>query len=345
MSFEDQASQVIPEDMLISMQLEAIFTPQLRKQRENAYNVQTENEPAQKYARFVHYTSAEAGLNIIQNKCLWMRKTSCMADFLEVEHGFDILRKCFGDQAKLDTFIKVLDQCAHGAAQEAIDLFNQHINSIRSSTYIASISEHNAAEEFHGRLSMWRAFGGDTGRIAIILKIPWFTQGLTKGVDALKIRFGPVAYVAEDDYDKEFQCMIDNISIHSEFLSSVGHSEIVNNVFTMLLTSTLCLKHCGFKEEKEWRVMYLPTLWNSDLMKSQIKVIGGVPQKVYMLPLNGSDEAILSELDLAYMFDRLIIGPTQYPWAMFEAFSDALSSIGVKDAAQRVSVSNIPIRA
>jgi hypothetical protein len=268
-----------------------------------------------------------------------------MSDFLEVEHGFDILRKCFGDQAKLETFTKALDQFAHGAAQEAMDLFNQHLGNIRSSTYIASISEHNAAEEFHGRLSMWRAFGGNTGRIAIILKIPWFTQGLTKGVDALKIRFGPVAYVAGDDYDTEFQCMIDNISTHSEFLSSVDRNLIVNSVFSMLLTSTLCMKHCGFKEEKEWRAMYLPTLWNSDLMKSQIKVIGGVPQKVYMLPLDGSVNTILSELDLAHMFDKLIIGPTQYPWAMFEAFSDALQSIGVQDAAQRISVSNIPIRA
>jgi len=345
MPFEDQGSTVIPEDMLISMQLEAIFTPQLRKQREDAYNIQTEHEPAQKYARFVHYTSAEAGLSIIQNKRLWMRKTSCMSDFLEVEHGFDILRKCFGDQAKLARFTNTLDQCAHEAAQEAIDLFNQHLGNIRSSTYIASISEHNIAEELHGRLSMWRAFGGDTGRIAIILKIPWFTQGLTKGVDTLKVRFGPVAYIGEDDYGNEFQRMIDNISTHSEFLSSVGHAQIVSSVFNMLLTSTLCLKHYGFKEEKEWRVMYLPSLWKSDLMTSQIKVIGGVPQKVYMLPLDVSYDAALSELDMAHMFDRLIIGPTQYPWAMYEAFCETLSSIGVQDATQRVSVSNIPIRA
>ncbi len=85
---------------------------------------------------------------------------------------------------------------------------------------------------------MWRAFGGNTGRVAIVLKIPWYTEGLIKGVNALNIHFGPVSYISENDYDNEFQQIINNISANSEFLCSVGHEKVVNNIFNMLLIST-----------------------------------------------------------------------------------------------------------
>jgi len=38
----------------------------------------------------VHYTSAEAALSIIGDKRVWIRNTTCMSDFREVEHRFDI---------------------------------------------------------------------------------------------------------------------------------------------------------------------------------------------------------------------------------------------------------------
>ena len=40
--------------------------------------------------KLVHYTSASAGLKILQNKEIWMRRVSCMNDFSEVQHGKDL---------------------------------------------------------------------------------------------------------------------------------------------------------------------------------------------------------------------------------------------------------------
>ena len=90
--------------------------------------------------------------------------------------------------------------------------------------------------------------------------------------------------------------------------------------------------------------MYFPTMWNSPLMTSEIKVIGGVPQKIFKLPLDANIDATIAHLDLPFIFERLIIGPTEYPWPMFEAFSDALTHIGVQEAHKKVFISNIPIR-
>ena len=41
--------------------------------------------------RFVHYTRADSAMNILRTKEVWMRKTSCMDDFMEVEHGLECL--------------------------------------------------------------------------------------------------------------------------------------------------------------------------------------------------------------------------------------------------------------
>jgi hypothetical protein len=70
-----------------------------------------------------------------------------------------------------------------------------------------------------------------------------------------------------------------------------------------------------------------------------------VPQIIYKVPLDVSFSDALADLDLARIFDRLIIGPSPYPWAMYQAFVAALTNCGVPDAHNRVVVSDIPIRA
>jgi hypothetical protein len=79
-------------------------------------------------------------------------------------------------------------------------------------------------------------------------------------------------------------------------------------------------------------------------MDFSIEVIGGVPQPIYKIPLDLTVNPALAPLDLATMFDRVIIGPSPYPWSIFEAFVETLTRSGISDAAERVFVSSIPIR-
>jgi hypothetical protein len=82
----------------------------------------------------------------------------------------------------------------------------------------------------------------------------------------------------------------------------------------------------------------------SQLIDSSIETIGGVPQAVYRLPLDAKLAAALADLDLYRMLDRVIIGPSFYPWVMYDAFVKALSKGGLTDAHNRVVSSDIPIR-
>jgi hypothetical protein len=64
--------------------------PHATKRRHAIYDNGTKD-----YARFVHYTSAEAALKIIKSKRVWMRNTTCMSDYREVQYGYDILNRVF----------------------------------------------------------------------------------------------------------------------------------------------------------------------------------------------------------------------------------------------------------
>lgn len=112
----------------------------------------------------------------------------------------------------------------------------------------------------------------------------------------------------------------------------------------MLLVGVTSVKHEGFSEEKEWRAIYQPNRAASPLMTYSTETIGGIPQIIYKIPLDKSVSPKLEPLDFAVMFDRLIVGPSPYPWAMCEAFVNALTKAGVVDAAERIRVSEIPLR-
>src|SRR5262245_20353746 len=93
MTQETQQASWTPEHMQRTKQLEGIFMPYARKKRAKLY------KDAKSRARFVHYTSAEAALSIIQQKRMWMRSTTCMSDYSEVQLGYSILKSILSDEA------------------------------------------------------------------------------------------------------------------------------------------------------------------------------------------------------------------------------------------------------
>ena len=112
----------------------------------------------------------------------------------------------------------------------------------------------------------------------------------------------------------------------------------------MLVAGVCCLKHEGFHEEREWRVIYSPDHLASPLIESSTETIQGIPQIVYKLPLDGTVSDALADLDFPRLFDRLIIGPSPFSWPMYQSFVAELKKAGVADAEQRVFPSGIPIR-
>lgn len=322
-----------PEQYELAIRLESIFMPTARARRDTLYDKKDR-------ARFVHYTSAEAALNIIKTKHIWMRNTTCMSDYREVSHGYDLLNAFFLDKTNRDNFIGALDLCSPNIGEEAIQLFDQWWSDIQRNSYISSISEHDDSEDMHGRLSMWRAYGGSSASVAIVFSVPWYSGA----AGSLNVLFSPVAYLNKNEVYNEINAVIGNVQTNREFLSSVDRLVLLGQVFNMLVAGVTCLKHEGFGEELEWRLLYAPNRSPSPLVKHETEIIGGIPQIVYKLPLDVTVSNSLADLDISRLFDRLIIGPSQFPLAQYDAFVDTLKNAGVPDAGKRVFISGIPIR-
>ena len=331
--------------------LEAAITPELREQGIRLANImmpyamkQTreffQRKSGQTHGRLVHYTTAEAALNIIRTKRFWMRNTNCMTDYREVQHGFEIFNSFFSDQAKLKSFTEALDDCIPGVTSEAITAFNNSWNDVRLNSYIACLSEHQDSEDPNGRLSMWRAFGGTATRIGIVFSVPYNSLSTL----ALSLTFSPVAYLSESAVYEILEEVIGNVRANREYLRMIGRDALVRLVFITFLSSVVCLKHEGFHEEREWRAIYAPMRWPSQLMESSTEVVSGVPQVVYKVPLDASVSNQIADLDFTQIIDHLIIGPTSYPWPIYSAFVEELTKAGVANSAERVKVSGIPIR-
>lgn len=278
--------------------------------------------------RFVHYTNAQAAMNIIEQQKIWMRKSSCMNDYMEVQHGLDCLHSAY----RKSQFRVLLEELFEGLSKEIEDLFNGWTPALLSDTYLTCLSEHMDHEDKYGRLSMWRAYCNSTG-VALVFNGTQVLDPVSDddidGVYAI-----PVDYYDGEKFETQFSATAERIKENIESLRVHGYETVKNCVFQMLKFMALSTKHPGFEEEKEWRVIYCPQLEGSPEVKKVTKAVNGDPQPICEIPLK----------NIAVLLDRVIIGPSEYASATKEAFVDLLTKAGIPDADKKVIVSNIPLR-
>jgi hypothetical protein len=269
-----------------------------------------------------------------------MRNTTCMSDYREVSHGHDALNRFFAIDGSREAFHAAVNGCFPNLAEETLWHLAQSRQTAQLQTYTTSISEHDNREDAHGRLSMWRAFGSSSARVAMVIRVD---LDIGKNI-SLGAELSPVAYFTDQEFAIQLNKVIANIRENQEYLRGIERQVLQAQLSAMLASAAICLKHEGFHEEREWRVIHSPTRHSAEHIQFSIEVIGGLPQRVYKIPLRSSAEAGITGLDPDELIDRVIIGPTQYPFAMFDAFVSVLTDAGVREAANRVVISQIPVR-
>jgi Protein of unknown function (DUF2971) len=293
-----------------------------------------------KRTRFVHYTSAEAALNILKSREIWMRKSTCMNDFLEVRYGIDLLSRVYRNEIGTK-FKSILNSVFSGITSDIEQLFDGWRSAFLADTYITCLSEHLDSEDNYGRLSMWRAYGDSTGIAFVINNSAFFAPTSASG--GLNAYSSPVAYLDQPGLEQEVGRITSNIEQESDFFRTEGREALKSRIFYMLRSAVLSTKHPGFAEEKEWRILYCPTAEPSAHLTKEVLVVKGVPQPVYKIPLVNISEAGLAAA-IPQLLDRIIIGPSQYSLAQYEAFLEMLTQAGVSDPATKIRLSEIPIR-
>ncbi|WP_294159047.1 DUF2971 domain-containing protein [uncultured Selenomonas sp.] len=288
---------------------------------------------------FAYYTSATTGLNILRGRSLWMRSAACMNDYREIDYGIQLINTAVQGSARRQAQMKRI-ATALGWGENMIgsilaDL-NRNERKFTTHTYLACVSEHDFEADAKGRLSMWRAYGRKTG-VAFILN-PATVIASTK---ELALRIAPVEYLTGEQFTRGFDRMMNNVEDHIDDLKAGEPATMLEAFINMMLTSIFSIKNPGFVEEREWRFIYQDAM--VDKLAYDLVSVDGIPQVIYKLPWRAVGEQGTG-LPIGETLEQIIIGPSQYADVIEVAFTRCLRELGVKDAAERVVKSNIPLR-
>ncbi|ABN77129.1 DUF2971 domain-containing protein [Cereibacter sphaeroides] len=281
-----------------------------------------------------HYTSAEVAISILQKKEIWLRNAAVMNDFHEVEHGLKCLMAMFNDPYVGPRFESIVNSVSPGLYEMLYDRYNNPVDLY--DTYLACLSEHGEdggapSEDELGRLSMWRAYGGNTN-VALILD----SRRVLDAPNGL-VYLSPVLYADVNGFRKEFEAVCGAMDANIKLFKQDERAFFVCLV-SALDAAVLSTKHPGFAEEREWRLIYRPNAGGN--VPCRVFSVGGVPQKVYLLKLDGHNNVP----DLDSVLDHVLIGPTQFPTIIEGAINQVLSDNKYRIVDRRVRVSNIPLR-
>jgi hypothetical protein len=294
-------------------------------------------------AKFAHYTSAQVAMDILRSKeddrCLWLRNAMLMNDFSEIEYGQSILRSILAVEQTRDLMVQACN-AIHTDIINVFTMLDEEVYAIKRSTYLLSLALHKGREVHQGKLSMWRAYGGDAN-VCLLLNPQAFMTPQT----AYDVIIAPVDYGGPANFIAGINSLVQGMTRNCGVLRTLDPELVKANFKLALDAMILSTKHPAFEEENEWRLIHraqLPPVANSP--PSKIVNINGIVQKVFYLPMRNIPEHDVQNADLNSLLHKIIIGPTPNPELVWEGFVELLVQSGIDDPASRVDMSRIPLR-
>jgi hypothetical protein len=234
---------------------------------------------------------------------------------------------------------QALNSIHSGFTDELKSRFDPLAPAVLEHTYLTCVSEHRDDEDEHGRLSMWRAYGGATG-VAIVMN----SHAFVAPSDALNAWTTPVNYIRRHEFIRQLDGVADAVQADFSFLGSIPRDILVEAVARALIFAAVGLKHIGFEEEREWRVVHLPHLATSRRLVEDHISIRGIPQPIFKIPMVNYPEEGFTGAEPHELINRIIIGPTQYPVAVRSSLLARLYALKVPNPEHKIVVSGIPLR-
>jgi len=291
--------------------------------------------------KLAQYMSAAVFIQMLKNRNIWMRNARVMNDFSEIHHGQNCLFSAWKDPKLKRRLRQCLGENSDEVMAQLEIVFDQHQWGRTEQTYLACFTEHDtkSEENLYGRLSMWRAYGGETNVAVVMNSEPFFANN-----GQTSIFVTPVSYCTIEQFKNYFELFLSGLEKESDFFSNLNSDTMIEIIFTIFHFWTVSIKHPGFAEEREWRVIASPTVFGKDRLDLDIEEVGGVPQPVYKILLENDETNGVIGLEPSELISRVIIGPNQSPQVMLNAITVKMNEAGISDAFDRIQVSDIPLR-
>jgi len=251
-----------------------------------------------------HYTSLSVLEAIAAHGEVWMSHPLLMNDTQELIGGLDAARTVFLKSAPLQ----------EGLGERAMEFLrwyetfeSQFLTSDAFDTYIFCLCEHDP-DDYDGALSMWRGYGGNGGGAAIVFR----TASLIV-VEETPFILGRVSYRSAEQRDELLASLAKKAAAMLQKDGPIDQrpSEAAMILFRAALQCALFTKHSGFREEKEWRLVYMREMDPSPgdrRLHVHLGARGAEPK----LRLAITTDPLLSgaPIHLDNLIERILLGPT-----------------------------------
>jgi hypothetical protein len=304
-------------------------------------DIRDEDEFDIKKPLLAHYTSVDVLEKILEKEEIWLSNPLYMNDIEEVRFGLsqgiplvlqssDIRTAC-RTKERADRFAASFSHCSNVFAQEHL-----------LDTYVLCCSEHDA-DDYDGPLSMWRGYGSQGNGVALVLDAGKISKTDGSAFALAKVFYGSGAERVTWLRNKiaEFARILATADVPDEGLYGAAHE-----LFERIKTFALFTKHRGFREEREWRAVYIR---NRDPQKQLDPMFSysigsrGIEPKL-KLKLAAAPGVATADLSLTAIVDRLILGPSASTVLAKATVGRMLERFGKGDLKQKVHASAIPFR-
>jgi Protein of unknown function (DUF2971) len=288
-----------------------------------------------------HYTSIAVLEAILRNNEVWFSNPLFMNDIEEVGFGINTGATLFLESREIES------ACGSKQRFEALkSTFNYWYNQFASDhvldTYVFCLSEH-LKEDTDGVLSMWRGYGGNGSGAAIVFDTAKFSAREESPLIVAKVDYGTT--------EERKKWLRERVTQFSEILakSNIPDDKLVQGsyyFFQRLMMFSIFTKHRGFKEENEWRVVYIRDRDRAKVLDKMFSYWVGPRGVEPKLKLKIAAIADLPETDvnLSEIVERVILGPSLSSPLARGSILKMLDTLGRSQLKGRVISSTIPFR-
>lgn len=315
-------------------EIDSIFQAWLLEHTEGDFEWLKKNRPL-----LAHYTSIEVAEKILRDENIWLSNPTYMNDHFEMVYGINLATDLFSNNKNIEIFEK--SDLAERVLQIYLHYVRQFEHDHMLDVYVACFCQHDI-DDADGLLSMWRSYGAQGNGAALV-----FNTGFASDSDVPLISISRVNYLSNAEREEQLIKLIDSwyFRIKECDITRDNVHIPLNALFYKFVYLALTTKHKGFREEREWRLIYLPQLDETKILKPffdyAITARGVEPKlKLPIRPLPYAQETWA----LVDVLESIIIGPTVSSLLSERSFCRMLERIEKNNFVKKVKSSQIPLR-
>lgn len=294
-----------------------------------------------------HYTSVQVVEQILRNDEIWFANPLYMNDLQEMRAGVFLGMENFPEFANIaggsESRSRILIQSYN-------HFFERLANEFALDTYVFCLCEHKAGDT-DGKLSMWREYGSKGNGAALVFN----TQKINYQQHS-PLTIAKVAYKTEEE---RRHIVTQSLKNWAELTLKARDPDdrlylAAHAAFALVTSLALTIKHKGFEEEQEWRVVYQTERdvpWNFfKTCKSYYVGPRGIEPKLKLkfgqnyLAEAATSVPPISTGKLANILECILLGPTVSSPLSKAAFIRMLEGTNKGEFRDKVFTSSIPLR-